>query len=89
MKVNIGPYRSDIIPVSSWVRKYEFWRSKDLFYLDEDKWTRYDKLVFAFFDKFEELVRPLNHWSQRRKRKIKVHIDYYDIWSADHTFGIS
>jgi hypothetical protein len=88
MKINIGPYRSDIIPVRSWERKYEFWRKPETFYLPEEEYTKYDKLVFGFFDKLEKFVRPLNRWSNNRKRKIKVQVDYYDIWSADHTLGI-
>lgn len=87
MKVNIGPYTSDIIPVNRWEKRYEMWRS-DKYYLDEEDYTWYDKIVMGFFDKFETLVRPLNRWSNNRKRKVKVHIDYYDIWSADHTLAM-
>lgn len=87
MKVNIGPYTSDIIPVNRWEKRYEMWRSNK-YYLDEEDYTWYDKIVMGFFDKFETLVRPLNRWSNNRKRKVKVHIDYYDIWSADHTLAM-
>lgn len=88
MKVKIGPYTSDLIPVRSWERSYEFWRSKDSFYLDEDKWKWYDKLIFGLFDKLEDLVLPINRWSNSRKRKIKVHVDNYDVWGADHTLAM-
>ena len=87
MKVNIGPYRSDLIPVRSWERRYEMWRSEK-YYLDEEDYTWYDKIVLGFFDRFEDLVRPINHWSNNRKRNIKIHIDGYDVWSADHTLGM-
>ncbi len=88
MKVNIGPYKSDIIPVYSWERRYEFWRKPDTYYLPEEEYTWYDKLVFGFLDKINDLVRPLNRWSNNRKRRVKVHIDGYDVWSADHTLAL-
>lgn len=87
MKAIIGPYRTDIIPVSSWERAYEYFRS-DSYYLPEEKYTWYDKIVFGFFDKLEALVRPINHWNQRRKRNIKIKVHYYDVWGLDHTLGI-
>lgn len=88
MRVRIGPYKTDIFPVTRWERNYEFWRKPDTCYLPEAEYTWYDKIVFGALDKFEKLIRPINHWSQRRKRKIKVHVDYYDIWSADHTLAM-
>jgi hypothetical protein len=88
MKINIGPYKSDIIPVGSWERRYEFWRRPETCYLPEEEYTKFDKFVFAFFDKLDDLVRPLNRWSNSRKRRVKVHIDYYDVWSADHTLAM-
>lgn len=87
MKVYIGPYTSDLIPVSRWEKNYEMWRSRTYFFDEEDhKW--YDKIVFKFFDKLEDLVLPINRWSNERKRKIKVHVDGYDVWAADHTMGM-
>ena len=88
MKVHIGPYTSDLIPVRRWEKNYEMWSAGDKYFLDEDDYKWYDKIAFAFFDKLADLVRPINRWSNDRKRKIKVHIDYYDIWSADHTLGM-
>jgi len=87
MKANIGPYRYDIIPVRGWERRYEMWRGESYF-LKEADYTWYDKIVFEIFDKLENLVRPINHWSYRRKRKIKIQIDRYDVWSADHTLAL-
>ena len=82
MRVHIGRYPTDIIPVRRWVSNYEMWRAPDKLYLHEDQYTWYDKIVLDFFDKLEDFVRPLNRWSNRRKRKVKVHVDYYDIWSV-------
>ena len=87
MKVNIGPYNGDMIPVGRWEHAYTGWRH-DKYYLDEDDYDRIDKIVMGFFDKLEEFVRPLNRWSHERKRKVKVHIDGYDVWSADHTLAM-
>ena len=88
MKINIGPYRGDLIPIRRWEKNYEIWSSGDKYYKDEEDYTWYDKIVFGFFDKLEDLVRPINRWSNNRKRKVKVRVDYYDIWSADHTLGM-
>lgn len=87
MRVNIGPYRSDLIPINRLERKYERVRSGKL-YLDEEDYTWYDKIILGLLDKLDNLVRPINRWSNDRKRKVKVHIDYYDVWSADHTIGL-
>jgi len=88
MKVNIGPYRNDLIPVRRWEHKYELWRKPDTYYLPEEEYTKIDKIVFGFFDKLNALVRPLNRWSNNRERKIDIRIDKYDAWSADHTLAL-
>jgi hypothetical protein len=88
MKVNIGPHTNDIIPVYSWERRYEYWRRPETFYLSEEEYTWYDKLVFGFFEKLSYLTLPINRWSNSRKRKINIHIDSYDVWSADHTLAL-
>lgn len=88
MKVDIGPYSGDLIHVRHWENKYEFWRRPDTFYLPEEEYTWIDKIVFGFLDKLSTLVRPLNRWSNNRKRKINIRIDYHDVWSADHTLAL-
>ena len=90
MKVNIGPFTGDIIPVYSWRRRYQFMRYEqtDNYLFDEDDYTWYDKIVFGLFDKLSDLVRPLNRWSNNRKRKIQIRVDYHDVWSADHTLAM-
>ena len=88
MKVNIGPFKSDIIPVYRWEKRYESWRRPETCYLPEEEYTKYDKFVFGFLDKIDILVSPLNRWSNSRKRKIDIHIDGYDVWSADYTLAM-
>lgn len=87
MRVNIGPYRSDLIPINRLERKYERVRSGKL-YLDEENYTWYDKIILGLLDKLEDLFLPINRWYNNRKRKVEVHVDYYDVWGADHTLGL-
>jgi len=88
MKINIGPFNSDIIPVRDWERNYEYMRRPETCYLAEKDHTKIDKFVFGFFDALADFVRPLNRWSNNRARKVEVRIDNYDVWSADHTLGL-
>ena len=88
MKVYIGPYTSDLIPVRRWEQNFESWRKPDTCYLPEEEYTKFDKFVFGFFDKLDTLARPLNRWSNNQERKVKVRVDNYDVWGADHTLGM-
>jgi hypothetical protein len=87
MKVDIGPFSSDIIPVSRWISRYETWRNPTIGYLAEKEYTKVDRFVIGLLDKVGDIVQPLNRWSNRRKRRVKVRVDYYDVWSADNTLG--
>lgn len=87
MKIDIGPYTSDIIPVGRWERSYEIWRSGS-FYLDEKDYTWYDKIILGSLDKLSDLVRPLNRWSNNRKRRIKIKYHNYDTWGLDNTLAL-
>ena len=87
MKVNIGPYRSDVVPIRRWERRYEHFRS-DNYYHDEEDYEWYDKIVYKIFDGLAWVFLPLNRWSNSRKRKVDIRIDNYDIWSADHTLAL-
>lgn len=87
MKVNIGPYRSDLIPVHSWERRYEWMRS-DNYYHDEKDWKWFDKAIYKILDGLAFIFRPINRWSNNRDRKVQIHIDGYDVWSADNTLAM-
>ena len=76
-----------MIPISRWENSYTSLRHKTLF-VEEEDYDRLDKIVFGFLYKLEKLVNPLNRWSNRRKRKIKIHIDDYDVWGADYTLAL-
>lgn len=87
MRINIGPYRSDLIPINRLERKYERMRSGKM-YLDEEDYTWYDKIVLGLLERLDNFFLPINRWSNNRKRNAKIHIDNYDVWSADHTLGL-
>lgn len=87
MRIKIGPYSSDLIPVRRWERSYEFFRS-NTFYHDEKDWNKFDRLVYKVFDILDTLTLPVNRWSNNRTRKIEVHIDNYDVWSMEHTLAL-
>ena len=87
MKIKIGPYRKDLIPIRSWEHKYEMARSNS-FYLAEKDYTWYDKIVFKTADVLASLFGPINRWSNNRPRKVKIKYDRYDTWSLDHTLAL-
>ena len=87
MKVKIGPYTSDLIPVRSWERRYEHFRS-DKYYHDEDEWNWFDRLVYKAFEGLSYIFRPINRWSNDRERNVQIRIDEYDVWNADHTLAM-
>lgn len=87
VKVKVGPYTSDLIPVRSWELAYEVFRSGAPFH-DEKDWNALDKIVYKIFEKLYDLFRPINRWSNNRRRNIKIHIDNYDVWSMDHTLAL-
>jgi len=81
MKVHIGPY------VDNHIRSKLLDTYKKEFY--SDPVTRFEK----FLDKADVCFQfVLNHTINpilpRRKRKVKVHIDDYDVWSANHTMAL-
>ena len=87
MKINIGPYTQDIIPIYSWKLSYGSFRSGKFYHPKED-WNIFDKIVYKIFDGLAYLVRPINRWSNNRPRKVAIHIDRYDVWNADHTLAM-
>ena len=89
MKVNIGPYpnrwRSNIHEHwLVWHHKVDYgWRVK------EEEYDRLDKAVEWLEDKLQDLYNlTVNKYLDKKQRKIKVHVDGYDIWSADHTMAL-
>jgi hypothetical protein len=92
MRVNIGPYTSDLIPVRKWETSYERMRAKSLgihqWDFDESHYQWYDRVADRIFDRLYSLTRPINIWSNNRQRDIDIEIDHYDSWSAGHTLAL-
>ena len=87
MKVNIGPY-------TNWIGPYQiadmvfFWLEKYPLPELEKRWD------YKLHDRFSEWlaktwVADACQWiHDRKKRKIKIKIDNYDVWSLDHTLAL-
>lgn len=79
MKVHIGPH-------IKWLGPYQL-AEKILFWKDKHD----DVSVHEFGEKLSN-IKPLNNFlnwlHDRKKRKIQIHIDGYDVWNADHTLAL-
>jgi len=90
MKVYIGPYKN-------WIGPYQianavfFWVKRTGIYADEPEiYKRWDYRAEEKLGDWlsETWVNTFCNWIDKLKdRKIKVHIDDYDVWSADHTLA--
>lgn len=90
MKVNIGPYTSDLVTFRNLERKYEAYRAKKLGIplFEYEPVTEVDKAVENTVDFLERLVLPVNRYWNSRKRKINVQIHDYDVWDVKHTLAL-
>jgi hypothetical protein len=84
MKVNIGPYKN-------WVGPYQI-AEKLLFWMDKDKDHRVHEFGTWLHDKKDgepTILARLCTWiDSKKKRKVKVKIDNYDIWNMCDTVAI-
>lgn len=83
MKVYIGPYRS-------WIGPYQI-AEKILFWLDKHEDERVHNFGewLAGKDDHDTWLTKLCQWiHDKKQRKIKVHIDGYDVWSMDYTLAL-
>jgi len=94
MKVSIGPYLNHWGPyqiadaIFFWVEKYP----------DNDKLTeRWDYRLHDWFGdwlskdrhgKDSRLTHFCNWIYERRRRRVKIKLDYYDHWNAEHTLAL-
>lgn len=90
MKVKFGSYISRFTtrPIDNLWYKMRYKESNLWLIRDEDKdiWDeRYEK-VSDFFQTI--LNATLNKIQDKRQRKVKVKVDYFDVWSADHTLAM-
>ena len=92
MKVKIGTYKN-------WVGPYQisnaifFWVDRRGIFADDPPiYSRWDykaeeKLGDWLADR--KWLRAFCNWiHKKKKRKVKIHIDNYDIWSMDHTLAL-
>jgi len=89
MKVYLGPY---VLHCSThefeqsylaMMHKVEYgWQ------VEEEEYTKLDKTVIWLIDKWQDVLNiTINKFFAWKNRKIKVRIDDYDVWSADHTLA--
>ena len=89
MKVNIGPYNPH------WSTRYieesylaKMHKVKHGWQVEEKTYTKIDKTVIWILDKWQDILNTtVNKYFSWKNRRIKVHIDEYDVWSADHTLA--
>jgi hypothetical protein len=72
MRVKIGPYKN-------WFGPYQFADLLQYVGVSEDTCYKIGERIPAWPFLFIEKIKP--------KRTVKVHVDKYDIWSADHTLA--
>lgn len=91
MKIDIGPYTNYIGPYQI-AEKILFWKDKHKFN-DANPTESHpdanaiDKLG-EFLDSIPGLTNLCTWIESKRKRKVKIHVDNYDVWSADNTLAM-
>jgi hypothetical protein len=90
MKAVIGPYRDRI----SGPLKLQDWYFAKRFgvvgydYSEKD-YTWYDRVVEKVTDAMMDVLnKTINKYLDKNERIIKIHIDDYDVWGADHTIAL-
>jgi hypothetical protein len=91
MKVNIGPYKGWTGPYQI-ADKIFFWLDQHGIYDDDD--PRLKRWDYKAHDKLGNWLASTwvsdfcNWFDNKKKRKVKIHIDPYDTWSMDHTLAL-
>jgi len=90
MKVYIGPYtdRCSIYHLEKWLLEKR--HKKPYYLIKDDEMSSFDRSSEKFFEAVQGVLnKTINkYYYDKKKRKIKVHIDNYDVWGADHTLAI-
>lgn len=90
MKVYIGKYPTTWLSVHRPFKKWiEFNHKKSYYAVDEEEYTKTDKFVDKALDFVQNYIYyPVNKLVlSKRKRKIKIKVDNYDVWNADDTLA--
>lgn len=89
MKIDIGPYahHCDGYAFYHWYLRKKY--KKPHWILETKDLDKVDLFIEKLSDVwFDILNATINKFLMKRKRKIKIHIDNYDIWGADHTLAM-
>jgi hypothetical protein len=90
MRVYIGKYHNRI----RWPLRVHDWYFNRRFGVDYDHCEKdyniFDRALIKITDAAQDLINKYinNPWIDNLERKIKVRVDYYDVWSADHTLAL-
>lgn len=85
MKVYMGPY------ISRWMSKiHTNYMNKKYGYFDwSDNTTKTEHFLEWLEDRLQKVYNfTINKYFDKKERKIKVRIDDYDVWGADHTIAV-
>ena len=90
MKAYIGPYRNRIsvpLQLQDWYFAKRF--GKFNYDYSEADYTWYDRVVEKVTDAMMDVLnKTINKYLDKNERIIKIHIDDYDVWGADHTIAL-
>lgn len=90
MKAYIGPYRDRIsgpLKLQDWYFAKRFGKF-NMDYSEAD-YTWYDRVVAKVTDAMMDVLnKTINKYLDKNERKVKIHIDDYDVWGADHTIAL-
>jgi hypothetical protein len=90
MKAYIGPYPTTHVTMHTFYKKYMEWKHKKYYFAIEDsEETKLDHFVDTICDMVDKtFLVPVNKVLSKRDRKIRIHIDNYDVWNADYTIAL-
>ena len=91
MKVYLGPYPDNHWTTRYWAEKIHARRhGKEFgFEVEEEDYDWVDRAVDKFASFWQDVLNlTVNKIARHRKRKLKVHVDSWDVWGADHTLAL-
>ena len=91
MKVKIGPYinRWTTSSLENLWYQMRYGKDESRWSIDDDKMDKWDHRFEKLSGHLQSVLNAtVNQIQDRRKRNIKVRVDYYDVWGADHTLAL-
>lgn len=89
MRAHIGPYPKHWTTANLESRWIEFHHGMESCLVEESMLTQLDHLVIGILDGIQAILnKTINRFNEWRGRKVRVHVDYYDTWSVDHTLAL-